>query len=73
MSPSDLCSLIPLPAAISFTVFCAFYAPCFFLLRAERKRSGAKKALSLLLRTLAIAYALSQILYTLSFIIFGNC
>ena len=61
------------PAAVSFSVFAAFYTPCASLCFAVARRMGKATAVKLFLRTLACAYILSLTLYTLSHILFMYC
>ncbi len=70
MTNHDLHTLLTPPAAIAFTAFSSFYAPCIFLFSSAIERSGRKSAYQLLLRSFCIAYALSLLLYTLSRILF---
>lgn len=61
------------PAAISFSVFAAFYAPCASLCFAVARRAGTARAIKLLLRTFTYVYLLSFIFYWFSHIIFIYC
>lgn len=69
----DLPSILSPAAAISFTVFSMFYAPCASLLFAVGQRSGIRASLKLFFRTFFIAYSFSLVLYTLSHIIETHC
>lgn len=73
MSKNDLSSLISPAGAVSFTAFSMFYAPCASLLFAAARKGKTKRALRLFFRTLAVAYTLSLVLYSLFLIIWKNC
>ena len=73
MQCGDAAMLLSVPAAVSFTVFSAFYTPCIFQLIAEEKRVGGAKALSFCLRTFVIAYAVSMLFCTALRIFLALC
>lgn len=69
LSPKELASLLPFPARVSFTAFSMLYLPCFSMVCAVGNESGIKKALHFAVRSLLLAYFVSFILYTLSYVV----
>lgn len=73
LSDLDPEAILAPPAAAAFTAFALFYTPCLALFSGVAKESGIAGALMLLIRTFAVAYAVSGVLYTLSYIILCVC
>ena len=73
LTKNDLSSLLTPAAAVSFTAFSMFYAPCASLLLTVSRKGKTKRALTLLFRTFAVAYTLSLILHALFLIIWKHC
>lgn len=69
LSSKELASLLSFPARVSFTAFAMLYLPCFSTVCAVFRESGIKKTLLFSLRSLFLAYFISFILYTLSYVV----
>lgn len=62
--PEGLAAVLSPAGAASLAVFSLLYTPCAATLSAVRKELGRKKALFILLRCLAFAFAVSFLIYT---------
>ena len=68
-SADEISALLTIPARISFVAFSMLYLPCFSAVSVFYKEANLRKTIFFLLRTFFIAYTVSLILYTITYLL----